>query len=80
MTDVDRLLRDLANGARPETATAIDVRARVLRTLSARPRPAPLEVAPIAFAGVAIAVAAVAVIALLPAWQTMLEPRVGYFP
>jgi len=80
MTDVDALLRALSNVARSDTALTIDVRARVLRTVAAQPRPAPLDVVPIAFAGAAVAVAAAVVVALLPEWRTMFEPWVSYFP
>lgn len=80
MTDVDRLLRELAGVARTKTAPAISVRTRVLQTIHAQPQSAPLDLVPAAFAGVAVAVAFAVLIALLPAWQAMFEPWVDYFP
>jgi ABC-type phosphate/phosphonate transport system permease subunit len=80
MTDVAKLLRELSRVDQTDAARAVNVRARVLQTITTQLRPAPLDVLPIAFTGVAIAVAAVVVIALLPAWQTMSEPWVCYLP
>ena len=59
MTDVDELLRDLADSARNETSPpTVDVQQRVRRTIAGRVRLGQLDWARIAFAGVAIAVAA----------------------
>lgn len=80
MNDVDKLLRGLSESARSEPARPLDVRARVLKTVSMQPRLAPLDMVPIAFAGAAMAVAATVLIALLPAWQTLTEPWVAYMP
>lgn len=78
--DVDKLLRDLARAAQSEPVQPLDVRVRVMQTLSMQSRPAPLDFLPIAFAGAAVAVAAGFIIALLHAWQTLTEPWVAYMP
>ncbi len=80
MTDVDRLLRELAETAQDAPVPAIDVRSRVLSTLASRSRQASLDVLPIAFAGAAVTVAAILLIMLLPLWRTMTEPWAAYLP
>ncbi len=80
MSDVNKLLHDLAQQARSEPAQPIDVRARVTQTLSSRLYAAPLDISPIVFAGVSVAIAAGFLIALLPTWMTLTDPWVAYLP
>ncbi len=80
MTDADEVLCELSSLARLETEPVINVRTRVMRTISAQPRRAALDVMPVAFAGIAVTVAAGVLIALLPTWQMMFEPWIAYLP
>lgn len=72
--DVDRVLSKLAEAARSEPTPPINVRDRVMQTVSTRPRDSVLDLTPIACAGFAMAVAATALFALLPTWRSLLEP------
>ncbi|MBM4005829.1 MAG: hypothetical protein FJ295_21510 [Planctomycetes bacterium] len=80
MNEVDKILNRLSEAARREAAPQVDVRTRVIETLSVRLRPAPLDFVPIAFAGAALAIAAVFLITMLPTWQAVTEPWVAYLP
>lgn len=80
MNDIDKLLHNLAYQARSEPAQPIDVRARVMQTVSSRNYAAPLDISPIVFAGVSVAIAAGFLIALLPTWMTLMDPWVAYLP
>ena len=74
MTDVDRLLSGLSDVARRDSAPPVDLRARVMQTLTRHPQVVPREGPLFAFAGVAVAAAAAMAIALLPAWLAALDP------
>ncbi len=80
MTDIDKILHDLSDVARTEVLQSVDVRARVMTTISSKPKSVPLDVLPIVVTAVAVAIAATAVFLLLPVWQTMFEPWASYFP
>lgn len=80
MNDVDQLLQNLSAAARSEPPPQIDVRARVLSSLSIRSRRDRLDMVPIAFAGAALAVAAAALLMVLPSLQTLTEPWTAYLP
>lgn len=80
MNDVDQLLQNLSATARAELPPPMDVRARVLASLSIRSRRDPLDIAPIAFAGAALTIAAAALLMVLPSWQTLTEPWSAYLP
>lgn len=80
MNDIDQLLHNLSAAARSEPPPQIDVRARVLASLSVRSRRVALDIVPIAFAGAALTVAAVALTIVLPSWQTLTEPWSAYLP
>ncbi len=80
MTDVDKLLCSLSSIARPDTQSRIDVRARVMHTVSFQSQPALLDLMPLMFSGAAVACATATVIVLLPTWQIMSEPWISYFP
>ena len=79
MKNVETLLKQLGDVARRESTPNVDVRLRVLQTISV-PRSAPrLDIIPIIFSGVAVSVAAILFLACLPSWQTMFDPWASYF-
>lgn len=80
MKDTDQLLHDLSTTARSEPPPQVDVRERVLASLSIRSRRDPLDIVPVAFAGAALTVAAAALLIVLPSWQTLTEPWSAYLP
>lgn len=80
MTDVNRLLEDLAEQARCEDPPPIDICEDVMSTLSAQPRVVGTDYTPVAIATVAISVAATVVFAFLPAWEAMSNPWVALLP
>lgn len=80
MNDIDELLQNMSAVARREPPPQIDVRARVLASLSIRSRCDRLDVFPIAFAGAALAVAAAVLLIVLPSWQALAEPWCAYLP
>ena len=80
MIDPDKLLSELSEAARRETAPTLDVRMRVMESISAQKQTLRPDVTPFAFVGVAAALAVCVAIAFLPAWQTMSEPWVCYLP
>ena len=80
MTDVNRLLEDLAEQARREEPPPIDICEDVMSTLSVSPRVVGTDYTPVAIAAVAMTVAATAVIAFLPAWEAVSSPWVALLP
>ena len=80
MTDPHDLLSELSKTARRESVPAVDVRPRVMESISVSsqiPRP---DATPIVCCGIAVALAACVVIGLFPTWQTLSEPWVCYLP
>ena len=77
MNDVDGLLKQLGESARREPSSTIDVRERVLQSVSLVP--VKVDWFPIICGGVACAVAATLLVACLPSWQTMFDPWASYF-
>ncbi len=80
MTDPHDLLTKLAECARAAPSPKVDVRARVMESLSTRSTVLQADPAPLAFCGVAVALAASAVFAFLPFWQLLSEPWICYLP
>ncbi len=78
MTDVEKMLCDLASAGRMERAPAIDVKGRVCATLAESPRLLPLEKTPFVLAGMSIAAAVAAFIVLVPEWRSTFEPWAVY--
>lgn len=80
MTDIDKLLTSLSNIAQPLSPPPVDVRWRVMRTLSQYRRTVPQKpVAMPVFAGLAVMASLAGVILLLPAWVAMLDPWSFFF-
>lgn len=80
MIDPHDLLSELSNAARRESIPSVDVRMRVMESISVSsqiPRP---DATPIVCCGIAVALAACVVIGLFPTWQTLSEPWVCYLP
>ncbi len=80
MIDPHTLLTDLSKSARRESVPAVDVRMRVMESLSVQsqiPRP---DLTSVVCCGLAIALSACVVIAMFPTWQTLSEPWVCYLP
>ena len=78
MTDVEKMLHDLASAARADLGPEIDVRSRVIQTLSEPARIPPLERTPFVLGGVAVVVAVVGTILLIPKCQSMFDPWSTY--
>ena len=79
MKDMESLLNDLGATARREVPPDIDVRDKVLMTLSTRRDVVRLDVVPLVFSGFAVTAAAVLVFLCFPSWQTMSDPWASYF-
>lgn len=79
MSELDKLLNELGDVARKESAPDVDVRLRVLQTIAVQKPALKLDVLPIVFSGVAVTVAATVFIVCFPSWQTMFDPWASYF-
>ncbi|MCA9217780.1 MAG: hypothetical protein KDB27_32145 [Planctomycetales bacterium] len=78
MTDPEQLLRELAESTRSAPPPKVDVRDRVMDTISARSQVLPPDPVPLAFCGFAIALAASVVFVYLPLWHALSEPWACY--
>ena len=77
MNDVDGLLNQLGKAARREPSPSVDVRERVLQSVSIAP--VKVDWFPVVCGGIACVVAATLLVACLPCWQTMFDPWASFF-
>ena len=77
MNDVDALLDELGERARRETLPDIDVRARVMQSVSTVCVKA--DWFPVVCGSVSFVVAAALLMVCLPSWHTMFDPWAGFF-
>lgn len=79
MNRLNALLNQLGESARKEPPPEVDVRDRVLQTISVQQPSLKLDTVPLVFSGIAIAVAAMLLVACFPSWQTMFDPWASFF-
>lgn len=79
MSEVDAILSQLGDTARKEPSPDVDVRLRVMQTVSIQQPVIQMDMLPIVFSGVAVTAAAMIFIVCFPSWQTMFDPWASYF-
>ncbi len=79
MIDPEKILSELQDVARREATPPIDVRGRVMQTLSQPSQMTRQEFVLPAFAGVAVISAIVTAILALPVWQEIMDPWSLFF-
>lgn len=78
MKDLENLLEAAGEAARRVPTPQVDVRGRVLASITQHATPA-IDVAPLYFTAALVTLAASLCFAFLPSWQTMTEPWASYF-